>query len=67
MSGENVSLQLVYRRLNKLEDRLIKLEKKVVPEAKISKSETAELEKIRQEIKRGETISEKELFSILSK
>jgi len=67
MSEENVSLQLVYKRLNKLEGRLIKLEKKVVPEAKISKSETAELEEIRQEIKRGETISEKELFSVLSK
>jgi len=50
-----------------LEDKVSSLEKKLVPEVKISQREAAELEKIRQEIRQGESISEKELFSILTK
>ena len=43
------------------------LEKRLVPEVKITQKEAAELKKIRKEIRQGETILEKELFSILSK
>ncbi len=64
---QNVTLQMVYRKLNSLEEKVGKLEKKLIPEVNLSKKELAELNKIRQEIKNGETISEKELFSILSK
>ncbi|HLD58348.1 MAG TPA: hypothetical protein VI977_01750 [archaeon] len=67
MSADAISLQLVYEKLNNLEAKVAKLEKRIVPEIKISAKEAAELEKIRQEIKKGETISEKELFAILSK
>lgn len=65
--ASEVSLQLIYQKINDLEEKIAKLEKRIVPEECISAKEAAELEKIRQEIKRGETISEKELFSILSK
>jgi len=65
--AQNVTLQMVYRKLNSLEEKVGKLEKKLIPEVNLSKKEIVELDKIRQEIKNGETISEKELFSILSK
>ena len=45
----------------------LEVEERLVPEVKIGVKESAELEKIRKEIKQGKTISEKELFSILSK
>jgi len=45
---------------------LARLEKKVVPEIRLGNREAKELERIRQEIRGGNTISEKELFSILS-
>ncbi len=61
-----VSLEMVCDRLNRLEGKISILEKRLVPEVKISEKEAAELEKIRQEIRNSETISEKELFSILS-
>ena len=64
---ESVSLQMIYEKLNCLEDRLDSIEERLVPEVKINAKESAELEKIRKEIKEGKTISEKELFSILSK
>jgi len=64
---QNVSLQTIYKKLNKLENRLDNIEDRLVPEVKVSAKESAELDKIRQEIKFGETVSEKELFSILSK
>ncbi|MBN2067581.1 MAG: hypothetical protein JW744_03885 [Candidatus Diapherotrites archaeon] len=63
----DVSLQMVCKKLDSLESRLDRIEKRLVPEVKITKKEAAELERIRQEIRSGETISEKELFSILSK
>ncbi len=65
--AQNVTLEMVNNKLNRLEDKVSSIEKRLVPEVKISQREAAELEKIRQEIKQGETISEKELFSILSK
>ena len=65
--AEKVNLQLVYKKLNSLEERVNNLEKRTVPEVKIAKREAAELAKIRQEIRKGEAISERELFSILSK
>ena len=64
---QNVTLEMVYNKLSRLENKVSSLEKRLVPEVKISQKEAAELEKIRQEIRQGETISEKELFSILSK
>jgi len=64
---QNVTLEMVYNKLSRLENKVSSLEKRLVPEVKISQREAAELEKIRQEIRQGETISEKELFSILSK
>jgi len=64
---QNITLEMVYKKLNRLEDKVSSLEKKLVPEVKISQREAAELEKIRQEIRQGESISEKELFSILTK
>jgi hypothetical protein len=67
MGNGNVSLQTVYKKLGKLEERLSKVEERLVPEIKISKREMAELEKVRKEIRKGEFASEKELFSILSK
>jgi hypothetical protein len=67
MGAETITLQLVYDKLNSLEVKVANLEKKVIPEVKISSKEAAELEKIRQEIKIGKTISEKKLFSLLSK
>ena len=67
MPEQSITLQLVYEKLNSLEAKVARLEKCTIPEVKISARESAELEKIRQEIKNGETISEKELFSILSK
>ncbi len=67
MGAETISLQLVYDKLNSLEAKVANLEKKVIPEVKISAKEAAEFEKIRQEIKSGKTISEKKLFSLLSK
>ena len=63
---QSVTLEMVYNKLNRLEDKVSSLEKRLVPEVKISQKEASELEKIRQEIRQGETISEKELFSILS-
>ena len=65
--AQNVTLEMVYNKLNRLENKVSGIEKRLLPEVKISKSEAAELERIRREIKQGETISEKELFSILSK
>jgi len=65
--AQNVTLQMVYRKLNSLEEKVGRLEKKLIPEVEISKKEVAQLDRIRQEIRSGETISEKELFSILSK
>ena len=65
--AESVSLQMIYEKLNCLEDRLDGIEERLVPEVKISAKESAELEKIRKEIREGKTISEKKLFSILSK
>ncbi len=64
---QSVTLEMVYDKLNRLEDKVSSLEKRLVPEVKISQKEASELEKIRQEIRQGENISEKELFSILSK
>jgi hypothetical protein len=64
---QGVTLEMVYNKLSRLESKVSSLEKRLVPEAKVSEKETAELEKIRQEIRQGETISEKELFSLLSK
>lgn len=65
--AQNVTLEMVYNKLNNLENKVSSIEKRLLPEVKISKIEAAELERIRREIKQGETISEKELFSILSK
>ena len=65
--AQNVTLEMVYNKLNNLENKVSSIEKRLLPEVKISKSEAAELEKIRREIRLGETISEKELFSVLSK
>jgi len=65
--AESISLQMIYEKLACLEDRLDNIEERLVPEVKIGVKESAELEKIRKEIKQGKTISEKELFSILSK
>ncbi len=64
---QNVTLEMVYNKLSRLENKVSNIEKRLVPEVRISQREAAELEKIRQEIRQGETISEKELFSILSK
>lgn len=58
---------MVYNKLSSLENKVSSIEKRLVPEVKITQREAAELEKIRKEIRSGETISEKELFSILSK
>jgi len=65
--AQNVTLEMVYNKLNNLENKVSSIEKRLLPEVKINKIEAAELERIRREIKQGETISEKELFSILSK
>jgi hypothetical protein len=65
--AQNVTLEMVYNKLSRLEDKVSSIEKRFLPEVKISRSEAAELEKIRREIRQGEAISEKELFSILSK
>jgi len=65
--AQNITLEMVYTKLSRLEDKVSSIEKRLVPEVKVSQREAGELEKIRQEIKQGETISEKELFSILSK
>ena len=64
---QSVTLEIVYNKLNRLENKVSSLEKRLVPEVKISRREADELERIRQEIRQGETISEKDLFSILSK
>jgi len=63
---KNITLQKVYDKVSRIEERLARLEKKVVPEIRLGNREAKELERIRQEIRGGNTISEKELFSILS-
>ena len=67
LGAESITLQMVYRKLNFLEAKVARLEKKVIPETKITAKEEAELNMIRKEIRKGKTVSEKELFAVLSK
>ncbi|HZX20385.1 MAG TPA: hypothetical protein VFF13_05210 [archaeon] len=59
-------IQNIYKKISKIEKKISHLEKRLVPEVKLSKKELNELENIRQEIKKGNFVSEKELFSVLS-
>jgi hypothetical protein len=60
--ARTVSLEMVYNRINRLEDKVSILEKRLVPEIKISKKETAELEKIRQESETMKQFQRKNYF-----
>ena len=61
-----ITIQKVYSKISMIEQRLAKLENRLIPEIKVSKKELAQLAKIRKEIKKGNFASEKELFSALS-
>lgn len=64
--SESAVLQSIYRKISRIEEKISHIEKRLVPEVKLSKKELNELEHIRQDIKRGKFVSEKELFSVLS-
>ena len=67
MTEKTITLQNVYKKRTSLEKRIARVETRVVPEVKVSKKELAGLEKIRQSIRKGNFVSEKELFLALSK
>ena len=45
---KNITLQKVYDKVSRIEERLARLEKKVVPEIRLGNREAKELERIRQ-------------------
>jgi predicted DNA-binding protein YlxM (UPF0122 family) len=66
--SQTVTLQAVYNKLTTIEKRLSKVENKLsIPEIKLTKSEMNELNKIREDIKKGNYLSENKLFSALMK
>ena len=64
--SESAVLQNIYKKISRIEEKISHIEKRLVPEVKLSKKELNELESIRQDIKKGNFVSEKELFSALS-
>ncbi|HZX34210.1 MAG TPA: hypothetical protein VFF09_02410 [archaeon] len=66
-NGKSVSLQKVLKKLENIDSRLKRLEKKQsIPEVKLSPKELAGIEKAKKEIRSGSYLGEKELFAILS-
>lgn len=65
--AQSVVLQNIYRKISRIEEKISHIEKRLVPEVKLGKKELNELENIRQGIKNGNFVSEKELFSVLAK
>ncbi len=63
---ESAVLQNIYKKISRIEEKISHIEKRLVPEVKLGKKELNELENIRQDIKKGNFVSEKELFSVLS-
>ncbi|MBN2067239.1 MAG: hypothetical protein JW744_02110 [Candidatus Diapherotrites archaeon] len=59
---QNVSLQTVCRKLDLLEDRLDRIEMKIVPEERLSARELKRVKKAKAEALAGETFSMKEVF-----
>ena len=64
--AESTVLQNIYRKISRIEEKISHIEKRLVPEIKLSKSELAGLERVRRDIRKGNVVSEKELFSVLS-
>ncbi len=66
--SQTVTLQDVYSKLTIIEKRLSRVENKLsIPEIKLTEKEMNELNKIREEIRKGNYLNEKELFSALVK
>ncbi|MFH1588795.1 MAG: hypothetical protein ABIA76_05660 [Candidatus Diapherotrites archaeon] len=66
--SQTVTLQAVYSKLTTIEKRLSRVENKLsIPEIKLTKREMNELNKIREDIRKGNYLSEEELFSVLAK
>ena len=62
------SVQQIYKKLENLEREVKTMKKQhLLPVARLSDKEMAELEKARKEIKSGNFLTEKELFEILKK
>ncbi|MBI5553921.1 MAG: hypothetical protein HY917_04240 [Candidatus Diapherotrites archaeon] len=67
-NSAGISLLQVMRKLESIDQRLKTVEKKqVIPEIKLSRKETIEIENAKKEIQSGNYLSEKELFRILGK
>lgn len=66
-NGRTVTIEMIYNKLAGIEKRLGNVERRLsIPETKLSKKELGMLEKAREEIRKGNYLTEKELFSILS-
>lgn len=62
-NGKSVSLQVVMRKLEHLEERLQRVEKKqFIPIVRLSDREMKELDKVEREMKAGKWKSVKEVF-----
>ena len=63
VNGKSVSLQKVLKRLEKIDSRLKRLEKKrVIGEIELTEEENEELDNIEKEMKAGREYSMKEVF-----
>ncbi|MEK6957892.1 MAG: hypothetical protein AABW99_02870 [archaeon] len=67
MPSETITLEKVYRKLERLENPVAELRHSILPFERLSKKEITELNRSRSEMRKGNFITAKKAISILEK